>query len=172
MNPYYFLGLRGKRLAELGVGAAKIFSSRPQPGPLPRFHLSVLLRKPSNVLMVTWCKASDSHITETLISLAVSIATTLSYHKGRAGQGIKGINRDSCTLPCITSSLTVALPLSRLSHRGRSRKGTSSAKVSRKEGRASGKRWLCNQSAIVRSPCRPHQPCPSDLNPTPASEGH
>lgn len=67
------------------MGAADIFSSRPQPGPLPRLHLSVLLRKPSDVLMVTWCKASDSHITETLIPLAVSIATTLSYH--RAGQG-------------------------------------------------------------------------------------
>lgn len=80
LNPYYFLGLGGKRGAEWDVGAVDISSSSLWPGPLPRLHLSVLLWRPSDVLMVTWCKASDSQIPETLIPLAVSIAT-------RAGQG-------------------------------------------------------------------------------------
>lgn len=48
--------------------AASITSFIPQPGAFARLHLSVLLQKPSDVLMVTWCKASGSQTTETLIT--------------------------------------------------------------------------------------------------------
>lgn len=51
-----------KRWAEWSVGAASIPSYRLRPGPLPRIHLSVLARKPSDVLMVTWCKGIFSDL--------------------------------------------------------------------------------------------------------------